>query len=123
MGWLDQDTSFWLLVILLSGFGACMSLLFTAVNALTVGDLDQDNSNAGSTMMSVVQQVGIGIGIAVSAVILAIYRVSLGEDALILAFQYTFLTSACFGVLLTVVVAMLHHNDGNHMNQKKHNMK
>ncbi|VEG83602.1 multidrug or homocysteine efflux system [[Haemophilus] ducreyi] len=69
MGWLDQDTSFWLLVILLSGFGACMSLLFTAVNALTVGDLDQDNSNAGSTMMSVVQQVGIGIGIAVSAVI------------------------------------------------------
>ena len=54
------------------------------------------------------------MGIAVSAVILDIYRHVIGEqgDQLQQAFNYTFLTSALFGILLLWVLSYLKKEDG-----------
>ena len=69
---------------------------FTSINTLTVGDLSQAQSGVGSTVLSIVQQVGIGFGIAVASIILTLYRQFKGNDdgALQHAFSYTFLTTS-----------------------------
>lgn len=120
MAWLNSQTSMFWIVFNLMWYGACMSMIFTAVNTLTVGDLANEQAGAGSTVLSIVQQVGIGFGIAVSSIILSFYRQFIGNqgEALQKAFSYTFLTSALFAVLLVWTLAYLHKTDGDHLRKK-----
>ncbi len=114
MSLLQQDTPIWCLVLILAWYGSCMSIIFTSVNTLTISDLDEHNASAGATYLSVIQQVGISIGIAVSAVILDLYRHFIGDSGELLqrAFSATFLTSAIFGVVLVWVLTYLRKEDG-----------
>lgn len=121
MSTLNASSSYWYFVLLIMWQGACVSLMFTAVNTLAVSDLDDSNSSAGATMLNIVQQVGIGLGIAVSAVVLSVYREMFGETGAQLeqAFSYTFLTSASCGVFLALTFSLLRKQDGNNLNKKK----
>ena len=114
MSLLQQDTPIWCLVLILAWYGSCMSIIFTSVNTLTISDLDEHNASAGATYLSVIQQVGISIGIAVSAVILDLYRHFIRDSGELLqrAFSATFLTSAIFGVVLVWVLTYLRKEDG-----------
>ena len=114
MSLLQQDTPIWCLVLILVWYGSCMSIIFTSVNTLTISDLGEHNASAGSTYLSVIQQVGISIGIAISAVILDLYRHFIGEsgEQLQRAFSGTFLTSAIFGIILLWVLTYLRKEDG-----------
>lgn len=114
MGLLDQQTPLWIFICILAWYGSSMSIIFTAVSTLTVSELSENNASAGSTYLSVIQQVGISVGIAVSAVILDIYRHVIGEqgDQLQQAFNYTFLTIALFGILLLWILSHLRKEDG-----------
>ena len=117
---LDAHSSITFYMLLATCFGLCQSLMFTAINTLTIGDLSNEEASAGSTMLSVVQQVGIGIGIAVAAVILGAYRAAVGETGALLeqAFSYTYLSLATFGLVLLWLLAKLHSGDGGHLNRK-----
>lgn len=117
MAWLNEQTSVAWIVFNLMWYGACMSMIFTAINTLTVGDLSQQQSGTGSTVLSIVQQVGIGFGIAVSSIILNLYRHFLGndEEQLQQAFSYTFLTSSLFAIALVWTLTKLHKTDGDHL--------
>ena len=66
-------------------------------------------------MLSVSQQVGISFGIAVSSVILSLYRDAVGEtgEQLQQAFSYTFLTTVIFVVILVVFLLRLKKTDGD----------
>ena len=114
MGLLNQQTPLWIFICILAWYGSSMSIIFTAVSTLTVSELSENNASAGSTYLSVIQQVGISVGIAVSAVILDIYRHVIGEqgDQLQQAFNYTFLTIALFGILLLWILSHLRKEDG-----------
>ena len=120
MAWIEQQTSLVWVVLNLMWYGACMSMIFTAVNTLAVGDLSPEQAGAGSTMLSIVQQLGIGFGIAVSSIILTMYRQYFGNEgeALQQAFSYTFLTSTIFAILLVWTVLKLHNTDGDHLRKK-----
>lgn len=117
VGMLNANTAVGWLLFVLSCYGACMSVVFTVVNTLTVSELSQQQASAGSTMLSVAQQMGIGIGIAVSAVILGLYRsYFIGtEQVLQTAFHYTYFSMAMFGLLLIAVLAYLKASDGEHL--------
>ncbi|MCX2962088.1 MDR family MFS transporter [Rodentibacter caecimuris] len=117
MAWLSAQTSLGWIICNLMWYGACMSMIFTAVNTLAVGDLSQAQASAGATVLSIVQQVGISFGIAVSSIILNVYRQLFGDEGELLqqAFSYTFLTSSIFAVLLLLILAKLHKGDGNHL--------
>ncbi len=114
MSLLDQQSPIWLLVLILAWYGCSMSIIFTAVNTLTISDLNDHNASTGSTYLSVIQQVGIGISIAVSSVILDLYRHFIGENGTQLqhAFSATFLTFALFGIALLWVLSYLKSEDG-----------
>lgn len=70
-------------------------------------------------MLSVVQQVGIGIGIVVAALILTGYRNYFGEQDLANAFSYTYISIACFAIILIAILSRLHHTDGNQLQKHK----
>lgn len=114
MALVTVDTPIWLLVLALAFYGACMSVIFSATNTLAVSELSEQNASAGSTILSVAQQMGIGIGIAVCSVILGIYRDYIGEvgEQLQQSFSYTFLSVACFGFILIWVLTYLKAQDG-----------
>ncbi|MCK3658167.1 MFS transporter [Pasteurellaceae bacterium Pebbles2] len=112
MSLLRADTPLWAYLLLVSVYGFCISMIFTSVNTLTVSELDQHNASAGSTMLSVVQQVGIGLGIATAAIALNFYRHYFSADQLQQAFNYTFLSCALFGVALLFVLLKLKKSDG-----------
>lgn len=120
MALITKDTPLWVYVPLIMFYGACMSLMFTAVNTLTIGDLNAQQASAGSTLLSMMQQVGIGFGIAISSVILALWRGALGENAegLEQAFSYTFLVSSSFAILLALLMSLLHKDDGDNLRKK-----
>lgn len=120
MAWLNAQTSLGWIIVNLMWYGACMSMIFTAVNTLTVGDLSQQQAGVGSTVLSIVQQVGIGFGIAVSSIILNLYRQFFDNEShgLQQAFHYTFLTSSLFAIALLWTLAKLHKTDGDHLRKK-----
>ncbi|MGY4677729.1 MDR family MFS transporter [Pasteurella sp. P03HT] len=114
MTFVTINTPIWLLIIALSWYGACMSVIFTATNTLAVSELSEQNASAGSTILSVAQQMGIGIGIAVCSVILGFYRDTIGEtgEQLQQSFSYTFLSVALFGLVLIWLLNYLKAQDG-----------
>lgn len=115
-----QDTPLWLYVPIMMWYGCCMSLMFTAVNTLTVCDLPDHLAGSGSTVLSMMQQLGIGVGIAISSVILALFREHFGQtDDLASAFSHTFLVSSLFAVGLACIMACLHPEDGNNLRNRK----
>ena len=120
MSLLTKNTPLWLYVPIVMWYGACMSLMFTSVNTLTISDLSTQQASAGSTVLSMMQQVGIGFGIAISSVILALWRGALGErvDGLEQAFSYTFLVSSSFAVILALLMSLLHKEDGDELRKK-----
>ena len=121
MSWLDTSSSTTWIICNLMWYGACMSMIFTSINTLTVGDLSQAQSGVGSTVLSIVQQVGIGFGIAVASIILTLYRQFMGNDgdALQHAFSYTFLTTSVFAIALVWILSYLRKTDGDHLRKKR----
>lgn len=115
MSHFTPETSMWMMALVLVWYGFSMSLVFTAVNTLTISDLAPHQTSGGSTMLSVSQQVGISFGIAVSSVILSLYRDAVGEtgEQLQQAFSYTFLTTVIFVVILVVFLLRLKKTDGD----------
>ena len=120
MSWLDSSSSTTWIICNLMWYGACMSMIFSSINTLTVGDLSQEQSGTGSTLLSIVQQVGIGFGIAVASIILTLYRQFIGNEgeALQHAFSYTFLTTSVFAIALVWILSYLHKTDGDHLRKR-----
>ncbi|QLB12239.1 EmrB/QacA subfamily drug resistance transporter [Bisgaardia hudsonensis] len=117
MGLLTSYTPVWKIVILFGCYGACMSVIFTAINTLTVSKITDELASAGSTVLSVAQQIGLGIGIATSSLVLSFYRQTIGENLLQLqyAFSYTFFTISLFTVIVIFILYHLRSTDGNEL--------
>ncbi|MDG2939214.1 DHA2 family efflux MFS transporter permease subunit [Bisgaard Taxon 10/6] len=115
-----QDTPLWLYILIMMWYGCCISLMFTAVNTLAVCDLPDNLAGSGSTILSMMQQLGIGVGIAISSVVLALFREHFGQTGnLVSAFSHTFLVSSLFAVCLALLMARLHPEDGNNLRHRK----
>ena len=89
--------------------------MFATVNTLTVSELDQQTASAGATMLSVVQQIGIGLGIAISSILVNFFRNTFTEAPLQQSFSYTFLSCALFGLALLWLASKLKQSDGGNL--------
>jgi EmrB/QacA subfamily drug resistance transporter len=90
----------WLRLLQLAAFGAVNSLQFTAMNTLTLKDLDLSGTTAGNSLLSMVQMLSMSFGVAVAAAILTTFtNMSQQRGAGVLwAFHATFL---CVGAITT----------------------
>lgn len=116
-GLMQKSWSIWWLLPPLMLYGAAMSTLFTATNTLTISEFSKENNSEGSTLLSVTQQVGLGLGIAFAAVVLNIYLEMLDQSAVAQAFSYTFFTVAAIGALQLWLILKLDAHDGENMSR------
>ncbi len=96
--------SLWVHVVQLAVFGAVNSLQFTAMNTVTLKDLGHDMASSGNSLLSMVQMVAMGMGVAAAGAVLAAFTDFFqppGSAQTLQAFQATF---ACMG-LITVASA------------------
>lgn len=101
----DGDYPYWLLLTQLAVLGGINSLQFTAMNTVTLIDLDDHAASSGNSLLSVVAQLSLSLGVACAAALLGGFSASIGQEvsSVLGAFQATFL---CVGVLTMLAAAI-----------------
>lgn len=68
----------WLRVLQMGVFGAINSMQFTAMNTVTLKDLNPAHASSGNSLMSMVQMLGMSLGVSVAAALLSTFSNWLG---------------------------------------------
>jgi EmrB/QacA subfamily drug resistance transporter len=85
----------WLHILQLAVFGAVNSMQFTAMNTVTLRDLDSNMASSGNSLLSMVQMLAMSMGVAAAGAVLAGFTgyFGSGESTQVLhAFQATFVS-------------------------------
>jgi EmrB/QacA subfamily drug resistance transporter len=96
----------WLQVVQLACFGLVNSLQFTAMNTVTLKDLEGPLASSGNGLLSMVQMLSMGMGVAAAGAVLAAYTgffSATGSGQTLQAFHATFATMG----LMTVASAWI----------------
>ncbi len=105
-------------LMVLNGFFS--SIQFTAMNTLSLADLDENTSSEGNSLLSVTQQLSLTFGISVAALILGVFRqAGFVNGVEVQAFRYSFLTMGVMTILSTYIFFKLRESDGASMSGKK----
>lgn len=95
----SPDQPQWLRIVQLLVFGATNSMQFTAMNTVTLKDLEASHASSGTSLLSMVQMLAIGLGVGLAGAVLAGFHELWGQarpEAVLHAFQATFV---CMGAL------------------------
>ncbi|MEC5211097.1 EmrB/QacA subfamily drug resistance transporter [Psychrobacter sp. PL15] len=107
-----SDSSQWPWFIpILTIMGACNSMQFSAMNTITIGDLEGTQTSSGNSLMAVNQQLAISFGIAFGAAMLILLRERLQFDTL-MAFQTTYWILGSLTILSGLYFLRLKPEDG-----------
>jgi EmrB/QacA subfamily drug resistance transporter len=85
-----------LTLLLLALFGAVNSMQFTAMNTLTLKDLESGMASSGNSLLSMVQMLAMGMGVAAAGAVLAAFTAHYGMDGVqtLQAFRASFVCMA-----------------------------
>lgn len=102
-------------LMILNGFFS--SIQFTAMNTLSLADLDEQTSSEGNSLLAVTQQLSVTFGISVAALILGFFRQmeNLTYGVEVQAFRYSFLAMGVMTILSTYIFFKLRRSDGASM--------
>lgn len=107
-----NDPSHWPWFIpILTLMGACNSMQFSAMNTITIGDLQGTQTSSGNSLMAVNQQLAITFGIAFGAAVLNLLRERLQIDTLT-AFHITYWILGGMTILSGLYFLRLQPEDG-----------
>jgi EmrB/QacA subfamily drug resistance transporter len=109
----SPDRAWWWLSIQLACFGATNSLQFTAMNTLTLKDIDRAQASSGNSLLSMVQMLAMGIGVALAGALLSGYSEMWQADPekSLRAIHATFMTVALMTLAATLVVSQLDQDE------------
>jgi len=89
---IGSTTPTWLLILQLACFGAVNSLQFTAMNTITLFDLEGPNASSGNSLLSMIMMLSMSLGVAIAGGLLAAFDDGSQGPAALAAFHATFLT-------------------------------
>ncbi|MEJ0007628.1 MAG: hypothetical protein WDM77_14995 [Steroidobacteraceae bacterium] len=95
---LGRAVPLWVMLLQLALLGIVNSLQFTAMNTLTLKDLDGPEASSGNSMLSMVQMLAMSLAVAAAAGLLAAFAETFGHAGELRVFQATFL---CVGLMTT----------------------
>ncbi len=108
------------LAIQLLAFGLINSMQFTAMNALTLSELDASTASSGNSLLSVVMQFSMSLGVATSSLFLLLYSggevegrsaAAAGTD-LLPAFHLTYVSIGAMAALAAFIFSQLQPREG-----------
>ena len=107
---INENTSLIMLMVMLSAIGAINSIQFTAMNTVTLFQLEDNQASSGNALLAVVVQLSMSFGISVSAILLAYLNGGQPTERsieLLPAFQSTFLYIGLLTVISTIIFSFL----------------
>jgi len=125
MGLVSEQTPYWLLLAMLAVLGAINSLQFTAMNTVTLIDLDDASASSGNSLLSVVAQLSLSLGVACAGALLGGFSASIGDDGtgtVLGAFQLTFVTVGVMAMLAATIFSQLLKEDGRRLKPSEEHM-
>ena len=102
MGW------FWLLPVVLVAQGMINSVRFSAMNTLTLKDLSDEMASSGNSLLSMVMQLSMSIGVTVAGLLLGMFghqHIQTASDDVHHIFFYTYICMALIIALPALIFA------------------
>ncbi|MCO6554878.1 MULTISPECIES: DHA2 family efflux MFS transporter permease subunit [unclassified Gilliamella] len=112
MSVLNLSTPLILISLLLFCIGGINSMQYTAMNSITLANLENDNTSSGNSLMAVNQQLAISFGTGLGAVLLRLISTT---TSTIHSFQLTFVILGMITVLSSIIFAQLKKEDGQNL--------
>lgn len=113
LGFVERETPLPFYILLMVFYGMFTSVQMSAMNTITLSDLDEDTASGGNTMLVIMQQLSVSFGVSMSSLVLAFYKSNDFALPLSEAFRYTFVTLAAFTILSSLTFTLLRKTDGN----------
>lgn len=96
LGW------YWLLPFVLFFLGVTNAVRFSTMNTLTLKDLPDELASSGNSLLSMVMQLSMSLGVSIAGILLGIFsvhQVNVGSPEIQMAFLYTYL---CIGLIMLI---------------------
>ena len=102
-------------VVQLALFGAVNSMQFTAMNTLTLKDLEPATASSGNSLLSMVQMLAMGMGVAAAGAVLAAFTAHFGMDGVqtLQSFRATFICMALITMASAGIFGQLESGDSH----------
>ena len=116
----DASTPHALILGYLALFGVVNSMQFTAMNTLTLGDLDDARASGGNSLLSVVMQLSMSLGVAAAGALLAAFASPIvipiasdvGPSNVVYTFHATYLCMGALSALAAGIFFQLGRREG-----------
>lgn len=112
---IPRDVGHVWLAIHLGTFGMVNSMQFTAMNTLTLGDLDERTASGGNSLLAVVMQLSMSLGVATSSAFLLLFSEGVARTdgaAMVPAFHATYLALGVMAAMAAFIFHQLRVDEG-----------
>jgi MFS family permease len=112
LGFVTKETPIGYYILLMIFYGIFTSIQMSAMNTITLSDLDQDTASGGNTMLVIMQQLSVSFGVSVASLALSLFQDGIFNLDASKAFQYTFIALAVFTIFSSFTFSKLSKTDG-----------
>ncbi|HEY4066700.1 MAG TPA: multidrug transporter subunit MdtD [Burkholderiaceae bacterium] len=110
----DGTTPQLVILVYLAIFGVSNSMQFTAMNTITLGDLDDARASGGNSLLSVVMQLSQGLGVAAAGALLGSFAPQGAKGPEVLhAFHATYICVGLLSALAAGIFLQLRGREGS----------
>ena len=113
LGFVERDTPIGYYILLMVFYGFFTSIQMSAMNTITLVDLDENTKSGGNTMLVIMQQLSVSFGVSVASLVLSFFQ----SDAFTMnktqPFHYTFIVLAIFTIFSSLTFRRLSKTDGS----------
>jgi EmrB/QacA subfamily drug resistance transporter len=113
LGFVEKDTPLVYYILLMVFYGIFTSIQMSAMNTVTLADLDESTASGGNTMLVIMQQLSVSFGVSVSSLVFSFFSSAAFTINLSQAFHYTFITLAVFTIGSSITFSKLSKNAGS----------
>lgn len=113
LGFVEKDTPIGYYILLMVFYGIFTSIQMSAMNTITLSDLDEHSASGGNTMLVITQQLSVSFGVSISSLVLSVYSSDAFSMDLSKSFHYTFITLAIITILSSITFSRLSKTAGS----------
>jgi EmrB/QacA subfamily drug resistance transporter len=113
LGFVEKDTPLGYYILLMVFYGVFTSIQMSAMNTVTLSDLDESTASGGNTMLVIMQQLSVSFGVSVASLVFSFYDSAAFTINVSQAFHYTFISLAILTIFSSLTFTKLNKDAGS----------
>lgn len=113
LGFVERETPLGYYIALMVFYGFFTSIQMSAMNTITLADLDENTKSGGNTMLVITQQLSVSFGVSVASLVLSFFQTRAFDMNSTQPFHYTFICLAVFTIFSSITFARLSKTAGS----------